>query len=152
MTSYEDWYQLIPLADPAAGAAATYRIPGETWECIHTARFTYVASVAVANRFLTVDLLDGDSAPFARIMSPTALTAGLTRSITYAHGLGDFTVSAGGEETAPLPKLVLPPGFTVQLTAVSIDAGDQISDVSIYVTRAPSGEWADSPGSRPWSP
>jgi hypothetical protein len=152
MKRYGEWYELINLSTPVAGAALTYRIPGETWVIVTIARFTIVASAAVANRYPTVDFLSGDQTAFTRMMSPNALTAGLTRNETFSSDLGGFVTSAGGEEMGQLPEMVLPPGFRVRITAANLDVADQISAASLYVCRLPSGKWVESPGASPYDP
>lgn len=143
------WLEMFRIAQPAVAVGASRRIPGETFEQLMVVRFTLVADVNVANRFVAVDVVDGDAIVVSRIASTTAVTAGLTSRFTFAVGIG--TLAAGGvnEQMLPLPEVPFPPGFAHTISIANVQAGDQISAISFYLRRWPSAAWARSDGAMP---
>lgn len=152
MTGREGYWELLEQRNPAAGSAFIFQIPGETWVRLSVVRFTLTTSAAVANRYASVDIRDGDQSVIARFMSPNALAASLTRGYTFIPEFGGFTSSAGNEEIGPLTDAWLFPGSSVRITAANLDAADQISGAFLYTYRAPSGKMPTAEGARPWSP
>jgi len=146
-----EYYDLLRQQPPAAGQPFIFRVPGENWVRLLTVRYTLTTSAAVANRFTTVDYLDGDQSIIARIMSPNALAASLQRATTHMYDSGGFTLSGGGVELAPLHDIWLPPGYSVRVTAANIDVGDQISNVFLYTAKASTGGPTLTPNARPQS-
>lgn len=146
------WPELIELAQPAAGALATRRIPGETFEAIVTARSVLTTGAAVANRFPGLDVLDGDGVLVFTANSPTAVVAATTRRTYWADRFGAVLTSPSGDESLPFSGALFPPGFTFRFNVSAIDVGDQLSALSLIVWRVPSAEWAPSGGAIPWQP
>lgn len=151
MAGYDDFYELARPVSPAAGAPFLFRVPGESWFRITAVRFTLTTSAVVANRFATVDYLDGDQGAFLRSMSGTALAASLTRTFNFAPEYATPTVSVGGDEMAPLSTQWLPPGYRIRITAINLDAADQVGGVSLYMCRAMTGKVGEPEYARPWS-
>lgn len=149
MSSPAKWVEIARLAQPAAGANGTRRIPGETYERLDAVRFLLTASAVAGNRFVSVDYLDGDSTVIARVQSTTAVTAGTAVAFTFGVGLTLATSGGTGEQLLPLLDIVLPPGCRFRVTIGNIDVGDQITNILLTLTRIPSQLWAPSRGSTP---
>lgn len=149
---YEEFYQLEPIAKPAAGNGMARKIPGETWEKLLFARTTFTSSVAVANRLVFMDFLDGDGNTIGRFQSNSAQAASLTTGYTFGVQLSSTAVGGTSEVDVAIPDAILYPGFSVSFGAFAIQAADQFGTASLYVCRYPSGEWADSPGATPYRP
>lgn len=149
MSDDQSHIQILPLATPGAGANASRRIPGEFYETLYAARFKLVASAAVANRFVSLDYLDGDNNILARIPSTTAVTAGQTTFFTFGIGLSLSLSGAVGEQLLPLLEVMYPPGCKFQVTVGAIDVADQISAGFLTICRVPSQHWEQSRGSTP---
>lgn len=146
------FYDFPPFATPGAGLPATRRIPGETFERLDALRFLFTASAAVANRFVSVDVLNGDQTVAVRIQTPTAVTAGLAIQFNFVRGMELFSSTAGGEQLAPLPDLIFPPGYLIRITAAGIDVADTITAIRPMMTRYPSDLWERSKGAMPYEP
>lgn len=128
-------YQLNTLAQPAVAAAfATVVVPGgQTWllEAIH---YRLVTDANAANRFLMLTVDDGEHV-IARIPQPVTQAASLTVDYSYTAG-GDRNVPAiNGVVTAPMPRLLLFPGYRITFAATAFQAGDQLSLGAILTTR-----------------
>lgn len=147
-----DWVESVRVPQPAAGANATRRVQGETFERLEIVRCTLVASGAAANRFVAVDYLDGDDTVIARVQSGTAVTAGLTTAFTFGKDVSIALNSGTSEQLLPLIGSVLPPGFKVRINVVNRDVADQLSSIVFHVCRYPSGLWVPSGGASPYEP
>lgn len=144
------WLELIPARSPAAGAAFTYRFPGETYTALVAVAFTLTTSAAVANRYPELAILDGDGGAIFRVASPTALVASLARRTYLAADMGGVVTSPSGDESLPFPDTMFPPGFQARITATALDAADQLSGIRLYVRRESSGDWGPATGSIPY--
>lgn len=149
---YDDWFQLVTVADPAAGASVTHKVPGEVFERVVTFRYKLVTSAVVGSRFPAMSILDGDGNTVIHVESNVAVGASATSFMNFFVGAGGAVYVSSGDNTAPLPDMLLPPGFQVQGSVTQQLGGDQISLAKLFVCRYPSGHWASSPGSSPYSP
>lgn len=149
---YEDFYQIFPIASPAAGSPVNHRVPGETWEQVKLAHVQFVTSAAVANRQVFLDYLDGDANVFARFEFVFNQAASQTLTYTWCDQYGAGVTPAGADATTGLHAVMMPPGTTVRISAKNIDVADQFSQASLYLCRYPSGDWAESPGATPYRP
>lgn len=118
---------VVPLKDPAAGAAVTFSNPGAVVSELQTITAKLVTSSAVAVRvpYLTV------SGPGGAVLGtfPAGFTyaASKTVVITWGVGLVSFGANDGTRAVQPIPAYVLEVGYTVTITADLIDAADQFS-------------------------
>lgn len=149
---YDEWYELVTIKDPAVGSSVTRKVPGETFERPVTFRYKLVTSAVVGSRFPAMSILDGDGTTVIHVESNVAVGAGSTSFMNFFVGAGGAVYVSSGDNTAPMPDIVLPPGFQVQGSVTQQLGGDQISLARLYICRYPSSKWASSPGSSPYSP
>lgn len=144
------WFELVKVTNPGAGLSAKRKIPGETFERLHSLRFVLTTSAAVANRFPGVSFLDGDGNTILRVESNTAVTASHIATVNLFLNCGQAAFALSGEQFGPLPDLLLAPGYSVQVSTTNIDAADTHTGVTLYTCRYPSGEWTPSYGVMPY--
>lgn len=149
---YEEWFQLVTIPDPPAGQSVTRKVPGEVFERPVTFRYRFVTSAAAGSRFPAMSILDGDGNIIIHVETNVAVGASATGNMNFFVGAGGAVYVSSGDNTAPIPDIMLPPGFQVQGSITQQLGGDQISAAKLYVCRYPSGDWASSPGSVPFSP
>lgn len=149
---YEEWFQLVTVPDPAAGQPVTRKTPGEVFERVTTFRYKFVTSAAAGSRFPAMSILDGDGTIIIHVESNVAVGPGATGFMNFFVGAGAAVYVSSGDNTAPIPDFMMAPGFQIQGSITQQLAGDQISGARLYVCRYPSGDWASSPGSTPYSP
>lgn len=147
-----EWRQHLSFVTPGAGASATRRIPGETFERLDIIRFQLTTSAVVANRFAMVDVLDGDQNVVCRVPSTGAVAASLTFRFTFIYGLSLVLNGATNEQVFGLPDVLYPPGFTFRIFVGNMDVADQLSNIFATVLRVPSDEWTPSRGATPYEP
>lgn len=146
------WTEIVRPGQPSAGAAFTRRVDGRAYEQVVSVRATVTTSAVVANRVPTVEFADGDGTVFASFRSATVIAAGTTDTVQWAY-TGDH--EATGDNAAgfdPLPGILLPSGYRINVTLSNLDAADQISDLALMILFRPTGPMAEPDGARPYSP
>lgn len=136
----------VPVANPAAGAAATYVVGGSWRERIECAVFTLTTDAVAGNRTAAVLILDPDG---------NTVYCGSTGGTQAASGTRQYGASAAGVSSAtssvrqfsiPLPAMWLDPGWQVQFIAQGIDPGDTITGVRLAIARVENVESMFEPG------
>lgn len=132
------WEQMVYVPSPAAGANWSYKIDGRYAEQLVSVRFVLVTSAVVANRFPVLYLQDTNGVNVLSVWAGGTVPASKTNGVNLSP---EYTLQSnyGGVETfGPLPKLLVPGGYTWQSTVQNIDVGDTITGVVLKVQRFPS--------------
>lgn len=133
------WPRLERLANPAAGANAVHLVPGDRIQRLLVARATLTAGEAAAERKPALKLLDADGVAWAVFGPSGTVVAKGVQETTWAADLGYAVTAASGEAQIGIPALLLSPGTRVEIAVAAIDAGDQLSAVSLYLEEWPNG-------------
>jgi hypothetical protein len=121
---------VIPAA-PAAGANFSYVMPGPMAQQLASVVFQFVSDAVVANRFLSIQVLDAAGHLIAKTANQAAVLASTAITIS-AWPTASQQNSATGTAILPLfGGLWLQPGWTLSLIASGIDAGDQINLIAL---------------------
>jgi hypothetical protein len=126
--------EVATLADFVGNASVTEKASG-FWEVLEAVSFHYVAAAGAANRLPRLRWFEGESVAFAAAIAQAPITAGLTVDVTFAAGVQAGGAIASGAILAPMPRLVILPGWTVQLDVPGGLVGDAISNVRLYRRR-----------------
>ncbi len=126
----------IAVPQPAAGAnPATQTVPaGKVWR-LRSIFGLLTTSAAVANRIPAVKITDGTNT-IAILEGGSGAVTAASSSAGYTWGMGLAAAGGftGGRNCSnALPDLRLLPGYTVQITTLSIDAADQWTGVSMVI-------------------
>jgi hypothetical protein len=136
--AYPDW---LDVTTPAAGANASVVVGGENSIRVVAARATLVTDANVASRVLTLDYLDGRGNTRCRNGAGVTVTASDTgETYEWNNSRGSAEWNTGTPVFAPLAPLLIPPGCTIRFTVTNIQAGDQLSALSLWVERFPTGD------------
>jgi hypothetical protein len=130
----------ISVATPAAGATASYTVPGDYWQRLVAARLLITTDANAANRLVTLDYISGRGVTFAQNGAALVVTASTTAQVFEWHV--NRTVSEWAANTpvwAPLLDAVLPPSWVVKFNVASIQATDAISGLRLWVENFPTG-------------
>lgn len=152
MGGYESWRQLVVGQTPASATDFTYRVPGETYARLEIIRFKLAASAVAGSRFPGLQFLDGDGNDFADIYSLSGIAANATVDLTLSTSVATDNYPTAGFGHGSIPDILMRPGFSWKLDNLGAQAGDQFSHIYLFICFYPSGDWADSPGSVPYSP
>lgn len=127
------------LDDPAAGADLSWRSPEDTRLLLHSVFLTLTTDANVANRRVTVQGCHGSTA-FTQAPAPGHQVASETIYYRFAPCILGIDESDDlSYMWAPISEhLYLEPDHYLQTNVINIQAGDQISDVTIrYYQRLP---------------
>jgi hypothetical protein len=128
-----DWFS---VANPAAGALASFTVGGRNVQGLRVlaALATLTTDANAANRLLSLDYIDARAVTRVRNANTgvwTANTAAQVFQWDQAHAVSEWNTDA--PVFVPLVDVILTPGWKVQLTVDSVQAGDQLSAVSFVV-------------------
>jgi hypothetical protein len=128
-----DWFS---VANPAAGALASFTVGGRNVQGLRVlvVLFTLTTDANAANRFASLDYIDARAVTRVRNAAPTFVTANTSGQVFQLDQANTAPIwDTGTMVFAPLVDVILTPGWKVQLTVDSIQAGDQLSAVSFVV-------------------
>ena len=124
-------------ANPATGANGVLTVPtGQTW-LLNSLAFVLTTSAIVANRQVQVTIADPTGRIMFQFLDGTALTASQIGDVSLAPGLPTTHTLLTGATfniTGPMPALTLPANSTITITAVGLQASDQISNIVAMTT------------------
>ena len=128
----------IGLANPAAGAEVVYVPATGTRIKIRAMQFVFTTAVAVANRYVWYKLT---ATPYdtGLLVHPTAQTASLVWTYSLIPGFKSTPYAVGLYAIMPWdPDIQFDPSHRLHIGAVSMQAADQISDITLYIE-----QWID---------
>ena len=134
---YQDF---VPFTPPAAGANAIFTVGQDRIMRVLGARCNVTTDANVANRFVSLDYINGRGQTMMRNAAGLVLTASTTNAkFEWNAQRTDAQWAANTPVLVPVFPLFLYPGSTVQITLDSIQAGDQISLASLVFERFDTG-------------
>lgn len=135
---YPDW---LNITAPAAGLTFTHTIGGSHYERILAARATFTSDANAANRLVTLDFVNARGTTFVQNGASTVITANTTGQV-FEWDIGR-TVAEWNANTpiwSPLARFLMPPAFTVVFNVSNIQVGDQLTGLSMWVEKFPTGK------------
>lgn len=135
--AFPDW---IDVPTPAAGATATYTVPGQYSQRIVAARLSLTTDANAANRLVTLDYVNARGITYVQNGAALVVTANTSAQVFEWHR--NRTVSEWAANTlvwAPLLDVFLPPGFRVVFNVANIQVADAISGLRLWVEDFPTG-------------
>lgn len=135
--AYPDW---LDPASPAAGAALSVSVDGFWNLRVVAATCSITTDANVANRLVSLDFVNARGITYARNAASVLVTASTTGQVFW--WALDRTVAEWNTGTpvfVPVLNAFLPPGFSVKFAVDSIQAGDQLSAVHLWVEKYPTG-------------
>jgi len=127
---------MIDMAQPAAGANASFTVNGQDWLRILAATATVTTDANVANRYVSLDYIAARGVTYLRNAPSLVLTAGTTGQVFQWDR--QQTVSEWNTNTpidVPLADIPLSAGWVVQFTIDNKQVGDQLSAIHLLVER-----------------
>ena len=140
----------IPVAQPAAGANTSVQVDGRNYWRVLGARATLTTDANVANRLLSLDFINGRSITYMRNQPPVVIIASTTnQAFEWKEQLTGSEWNSNTPVHTPVSSIFLPPGTLVQWTVTAIQAGDQLSGLSLTIERFQVGPYGYEVG---WVP
>jgi hypothetical protein len=132
-TGYPDW---LDVPTPAAGATASVTVDGRWWLRVLAARLTITTDATVANRYISLDFIDGRGNTRLKNGASVLVTASTTaQAFEWQGNLNFANWAAGTPVFCPLAPWFLPPSWVVKFNVASIQATDAISGLSLWVEK-----------------
>lgn len=139
--SYGDAYLFwLNVPTPAAGAAATFNVPGEYAARVVAAHSVLTTDANAANRLHTIDYIDGKSDTYLRNGAGVVVTASTTaQAFEWSSSRGVAEWAANTPVFAPIQPTILYPGFQVKFQVSNIQVADQLSALRLLLECFPTG-------------
>ena len=136
----EGYVDYIDVTQPAAGSNAAVSVPGQYGIIVLGGRATLTTSATVANRLVSLDVINANASTRLRNPAPATLPASQTNQrYEWNGGYANALSITNGPMVVPVSDLLVPPGWTVQITVDNIAAADQLAGVSLVVVKVPTG-------------
>lgn len=149
---YESWSELVTVATPAAGAAATLTVPSDWYLELMIVRARLTTSAAVANRVPFLEYQNSDGTAFADFNSGQTIPASGAQIITWSAPHGQVVTTGNFHVNSGMQPIMLPPGFKLSISADALDPADQWDRVTLWCRKYPTGEVGEPYGARPYRP
>lgn len=131
--------EVVPIANPAAATGFTYKVGGSYWERIASLAFVLTSDGNAANRAVLLVVKDGTGAVVAT--QPTAAVQVASKAYTYSYQRYATTATDATNlvNLQAAPDIFLQPEFSIVVTVGSVQVGDQISAIRLYMERFDTG-------------
>lgn len=134
------------LANPAAGADWSLKLPSGYAYRLLLVRWTLKASAQAAGRMLAFQISDGDGLVALQTVDSGEVTAGLTASISLAPDLTTAASSDKLRHTIAMPAVLLDAGWTIGSLTTAIQTEDQVENVRLLLEQLDDTYPGETPG------
>lgn len=136
----EAYVDFLDVASPAAGAAASVVVPGQFGYRVLAARASLSTSATVANRLVSIDVVNANSSTRWRNPAPSTIAASQTAiKIEWNAAWHVGAAVTNGPLMVPLLDVIVPPSWTIKFAVDLIDTTDQLAGLSLVVLKVPTG-------------
>lgn len=140
MTNGEPTPIVNAISNPAAGANFTYTVPPGPPVSLQAINATLVTSAAVANRRVLFQVKDASGNLDTEVQGSGIVPASTTLNAFLSLGNTNNPNSTSGISLGPVPPVTMQPGWTLSSAISLIDAGDQLSAITVTVLPYAAGE------------
>lgn len=136
----EAYVDFLDVTSPAAGANASRVVPGEFGFRVLAALATLTTDANVANRLVSLDVINANSSTRLRNPAPATIPAATSNqryvwNSAYAAGVS----ITNGPMVIPVNDLLVPASWSIQITVDNKQVGDQLAALSLIVLKVPTG-------------
>lgn len=125
----------VVKVDPFAGNAKATIGADNKWTVVKAVSLELETAIAVAARQPRLSWVADEQVPFAQALAPFAVAAAHTSQVTFAVDVNEAGAANAPTIIAPMPELVLLPGWDLELDVVAGAAGDVVKNVRVYLQR-----------------
>jgi hypothetical protein len=143
----DNWLDVVVGTQPAAGASFAFAIAGQYVACLVGINYTLVTSAVVANRSVRVQYDDGSGNVFYEEASGAVVQASTTARVRHNESRHASDWDTNNNIYNPIEPLPLFGSQVVRINVQNIDAGDQLSGITMTFRRffsGPAGSVGDS--------
>jgi hypothetical protein len=136
----EAYVDYVDVGQPAAGSLAALSVPGQFGVIVLAARATLTTSATVANREVSLDVVNANGVTRWRNPAPAVQAAGVANQRYEWNGAwANALAIANGPVVMPVLDVIVPPAWSIQFSVDLIAAGDQLANLSLTVLKVPTG-------------
>lgn len=136
----EGYVDYLDVASPSAGQAATVVVPGQFGYRVLAARATLATSATVANRLVSLDVVNANGSTRWRNPAPAVIAAGNAgQAVEWNDAWTAAIAITNGPLVVPVLSVIVPPSWSIKFAVDAIAAGDQLSSLSLVVLKVPTG-------------
>lgn len=135
--AYPNW--LDPLS-PTVGTNYVHTVGGIHQQRILAATATLTTDANVANRLMSLDFTNARGVTYMSNAASVLVTASTTNQVFYwsiSQSISEW--NTGTPVWVPMLNAFLPPAFTAVFKVANIQAGDQLSNIHLWVENFPTG-------------
>lgn len=127
---------IITVPSPAPGGQFVYTVPANRTFHLVSIRIAFTTDGTAADRYMFIYIDDGVAVPYYHALSNVKISATSAIGFCFATGVDTQGSTAITYGNTPLsPHLFLGPGYRINSGIVSIQAGDQLTDIRLGVER-----------------
>jgi hypothetical protein len=127
---------VITVGNPAVGVTASYTIPDTDILFLHSVRFKVVNAAVAVNRYAALEIQDPTGIAIYSATQTNAFLTGETRDVYFNCIPNNSNYLSDTRRVMAIPYgIILPPKWLIQLLYQDMNAGDQISDIRICVSK-----------------
>lgn len=127
--------ELIKVPNPGAGNNVLIKVPGsEAWRVI-TAQCLLTTDAVVNNRAVRLTYTDADGTEFFHGAASGTVAASLTSLTQWFIGSSAAAAMGDGSRVQALPNMFLQPSHQININVFLLDAGDTITNTTLFVER-----------------
>jgi hypothetical protein len=137
----------LVIPDPAIGVGWSLTIPGEYYAIPYYVGFSIATGGLVATRILYVQINDADGNEVLAMPSPTTQPANTSKRYRWVGAASaSYFLDAPPthESVAPMPSVLMEPGWVLLVSALNFLAVDQIVGIRIVSIHIPTGPLVDT--------
>lgn len=136
----EAYVDFLDVTSPAAGANAATIVPGQFGFRVLAALATLTTDANVANRLVSLDVINANTSTRLRNPAPASVPANTTnqRYVWNAAYTSGASIT-NGPMVIPVNDLLVPASWSIQITVDNKQVGDQLAAVSLIVLKVPTG-------------
>lgn len=129
--------QVVFGAAPGAGNAFSLKADARYTQRLVSCVFTFTASAAAANRYVTVEARDDAGRTLWASGAAQIVTAGLARRFVGTLNRGTDSFVAGSDIFFPLAPCFLRSGMLLVIAVAAIDVGDTLTGIVLVFDQYP---------------
>jgi hypothetical protein len=126
-------------ANPAVATGFTYTVGSRYWERMAGLSFVMTSDSNAANRNVLLVVKDGSGAVLDAVSPAAVQVASKAYTYVYAQYAAAINDTVNLVNTQRLPTVFLQPAYTIVVTIGSVQAGDQVSAIRVYMEQFDTG-------------
>ena len=127
--------EVLSPATPAVATGFTATISSRYWERLQGVSFVLTSDSNAANRYVLLTVKDGSGAVLDAVPPAAVQVASKAYTYTYRPYAAAVNDTNNLVNVQDCPRIFLQPAFQIVVTIGAVQAGDQITNIRLYMER-----------------